>query len=341
MRSTEIFKENIKILKPAVTRKVADKDPAREALHYTMTHLLREILDEDSTIPDLSGIRRGPYADALIQKVHSTFAMPHDVRWGRQDKVTWADVKSRSPNYVIIQGQDGMGAIKWTGETWSVMLSSKDGITTDRDDSINSLFKEIKNTIGKITAFWVAEGQGKASYRGAATFTSGEVERKRHKRITSRQTVVNPNTLDPNAGSAHNTEVILRKLRPVYLRYLEQSIADVKGVVGMALKNDAYNKVSKKIEILNGLQQIKQELISNPNDVPARLKERLRPALYLTASHYYPDQTGNFALGVDRYSRNQPTSMTGVTQVIADIANGDQKKLITLMNFLKQSLLHP
>lgn len=341
MRSTEIFKENIKILKPAVTRKVADKDPAREALHYTITHLLREILDEDSTIPDNSGIRRGPYADALVQKVHKEFAMPHDVRWEKLEKVTWADIKSRSPNYVIIQGQDGMGAVKWNGSKWEAMLSSKEGITRDSDASINTLFKEIKERIGKITAQWGAIGQGRQAYRGASDNRTGEVDKKRALRKGRREVLTNPNTLDPNAGSAHNTEVILRKLRPVYLRYLEQSIADVKGVVGMALKNDAYNKVSKKIEILNGLQQIKQELISNPNDVPARLKERLRPALYLTASHYYPDQTGNFALGVDRYSRNQPTSMTGVTQVIADIANGDQKKLITLMNFLKQSLLHP
>lgn len=341
MRSTEIFKENIKILKPAVTRKVADKDPAREALHYTMTHLLREILDEDSSIPDLSGIRRGPYADALVQKVHSAFAMPHDVRWKRQDKVTWADVKSRSPNYVIIQGQDGMGAIKWTGETWSVMLSSKDGITTDRDDSINTLFKEIKERIGKITAFWVAEGQGKGSYRGASTNRAGEVDIKREKRRASRQTVVNPTTLDPSAGTAHNTQVVLRKLRPVYMKYLDQAIADVKGVVGMALKNDAYGKVNQKVGILTNLQNVRQELIDNPDIVPEKIKERLRPALYLTASYYYPDQTGNFALGVDRYGRGQPASQSGPQQVIADIANGDQKKLTTLMNYLKQSLLHP
>lgn len=339
MRSTEIFKENIKILKPAVTRKVADKDPAREALHYTMTHLLREILDEDSSIT--SAVRNSPYADELIKRVHKDFAMPHDVRWEKLEKVTWADIKSRSPNYVIIQGQDGTGAIKWTGETWVAMLAGQDGITTDRDDSINSLFKEIKNTIGKITGYWAAIGQGKGSYRGASTNKTGEVERKRRERTASRQKVVNPNILDPSAGTAHNTQVILRKLRPVYMRYLDQAIADVKGVVGMALKNDAYGKVNQKVAILTNLQNVRQELIDNPDTVPEKIKERLRPALYLTASHYYPDQTGNFALGVDRYGRGQPSSQSGPQQVIADIANGDQKKLITLMNYLKQSLLHP
>lgn len=339
MRSTEIFKENIKILKPAVTRKVADKDPAREALHYTMTHLLREILDEDSSIT--SAVRNSPYADELIKVVHRDFAIPHNVRWEKLEKVTWAEIKSRSPNYVIIQGQDGTGAIKWTGERWQVMLAGEDGITTYRDDSINSLFKEIKNTIGKITGYWEARGQGKGSYRGASTNRTGEVERKRLDRLTARKSVVNPSTLDPSAGTSHNTQVILRKLRPVYMRYLEQAIADVKGVVGMALKNDAYGKVNQKVAILTNLQNVRQELIDNPDTVPEKIKERLRPALYLTASHYYPDQTGNFALGVDRYGRGQPASQSGPQQVIADIANGDQKKLITLMNYLKQSLLHP
>ena len=339
MRSTEIFKENIKILKPAMTKKVADKDPAREALHYTMTHLLREILDEDSSIN--SAVRNSPYADELIKRVHKDFAMPHDVRWEKLEKVTWADIKSRSPNYVIIQGQNGTGAIKWTGNTWQAMLAGEDGITKESDDSINILFKEIKNTIGKITGYWAAIGQGRQSYRGASDNTIGAVDVKRQKRRNSREMLISPTTLDPNASREHNTEVILRKLRPVYMRYLEQAIADVKGVVGMALKNDSYGKVSQKIAILTNLQNVRQELIDNPNVIPGKIKERLRPALYLTASHFYPDQTGNFALGVHQYGRGQPSSQMGPQQVITDIANGDQKKLITLMNYLKQSLLHP
>ena len=320
-------------------KKVADKDPAREALHHTMTYLLREILDEDSSIT--SAVRNSPYADELIKRVHKDFAMPHDVRWEQLEKVTWADIKSRSPNYVIIQGQNGTGAIKWNGSTWQVMLAGEDGITSDRDDSINTLFKEIKNTIGKITGYWAAIGQGRLSYRGASDNTIGAVDIKRQKRKDSRAMVVNPTTLDPNASREHNTEVILRKLRPVYMRYLEQAIADVKGVVGMALKNDSYGKVSQKIAILNNLQNVRQELIDNPNVIPGKIKERLRPALYLTASHFYPDETGNFALGVHQYGRGQPSSQRGPNQVITDIANGDQKKLITLMNYLKQSLLHP
>jgi hypothetical protein len=68
--------------------------------------------------------------------------------------------------------------------------------------------------------------------------------------------------------------------------------------------------------------------------------EKLRPALYLTASYYYPDETGNFNLGTG-YRGRTPERYEGQRKVISDIANGDTKKLTTLMNYLKQSLLHP
>jgi hypothetical protein len=83
-----------------------------------------------------------------------------------------------------------------------------------------------------------------------------------------------------------------------------------------------------------------EELLDNPKNVPEKLKEKLRPALYLTASYYYPDETGNFNLGTSHRGR-PPERYEGQRKVISDIANGDTKKLLTLMNYLKQSLLHP
>jgi hypothetical protein len=339
MRSTELFKENIKILKPRVTRRVAANDPAREALHTTMTSLLEDILDEDSTIT--SAVRRSPYSDALVKYVHKELAMPHDLQWQEEQKVTWADIKSRSPNYVLIQGQDGTGAIKWNGSQWVVVLSSKEGITRVSDGSINTLFKQIKETIGKIRGYWSAVNSGRASYgyRGASDNKIGPVDVKRKERKDAR-TITRPNTLDPNAGEAQNTQAVLYKLRPVYARYIEQAIADVKGVIGMALKNDAYGKVKQKLEILSQLQATREALLSDPNEIPQRLKEKLRPALYMTASHFYPDETGNFNLG-GGYRGRQPERSEGQRKVISDIAKGDQKKLMTLMTYLKQSLLHP
>jgi len=339
MRSTELFKENIKILKPRVTHRVAANDPAREALHRTMTSLLEEILDEDSTIT--SAVRRSPYADALVRYVHKELAMSHDLQWREEQKITWADIKSRSPNYVLIQGKDGTGAIKWDGSQWVVVLSSKEGITTFRDGSINVLFRQIKETIGQIRNYWSAIGAGQTSWgRGASSHSTGPVDRLRADRAVARK-ITKPNTLDPNAPPSQNTQAVLYKLRPLYLKYIDKAIADIKGVTGTALKNDSYQKVKQKLEILNNLQNIKQELISNPKDVPAKIKERLQPALYLTASHFYPDETGNFTLGLDRYGRGAPQNQAGVRRVINDIANGDQQKLTTLMNYLKQSLLHP
>lgn len=343
MRSTELFKENIKILKPKVTDRVAANDPARKALHTTMTSLLEDILDEDSSINDISAVRNSPYADALIKKVHEYLSMPHNVKWRAEgDKITWADIKNKSPNYVIIQGRDGTGAIKWNGGSgnWDVVLSGEEGIKTYSDSSINTLFREIKGTIGKITGYWSAIGAGTgSSYSKVSANKEGPVEKKRAERKAAR-TISKPNTLDPNASESQNIQAVLLKLRPVYTKYIEQAMADVKGVIGMALKNDAYDKVKKKIELLNYLKSSRDELLDNPKVVPDRLKEKLRPALYLTASYYYPDETGEFTLGTGYRSRT-PSRTEGQRQVISDIAKGDNKKLTTLMNYLKQSLLHP
>jgi hypothetical protein len=339
MRSTEIFKENIKILKPKVVHKIAADDPARVALHQSISHLLNEILDEDSTIS--SAVRRSPYADQLIKSVHKDLAMPHDLQWQPEDKITWADIKSRSPNFVIIQGQDGTGAIKWDGSQWVVMLASKEGVRKTSDGSINILFKDIKDTIGKIRGYWTAVGAGQRErYGKVATNRTSPVDVKRSEREQARK-ITNPKTMDPNASYSQNFDAVMIKLRPLYAKYIQQALADVKGVIGMAIKNDAFHKAKQKLELLDKLKQMENELIDNPDSIPDRIKTKLRPALYLTASYYYPEDTGNFNMNTSGYrGSSSPDNTTGARKVITDIANGDTEKLTTLMNYLKQTLLH-
>jgi hypothetical protein len=339
MRSTELFKENIKILKPRVTHRVAANDPARLALHSTITSLLEEILDEDSTIN--SAVRRSPYSDALVQFVHKELAMPHDLQWQEEQKITWADIKSRSPNYVLIQGQDGTGAVKWDGSQWVVVLSSKEGVTKFSDGSINTLFKQIKETIGKVRGYWSAINSGITTWPLAvSTNQTGPVDVKRKERKDAR-TITNPNTLDPNAGSNQNFDAVMIKLLPLYNRYIQQAISDVKGVIGMAIKNDSYNKAKQKLQLLEKLKNTQEELMNNPKTIPEHIKTKLRPALYMTASHFYPEDTGNFTMSAGPYSSSgRPQNEVGPRKVISDIANGDNKKLVTLMNYLKQTLLH-
>jgi len=338
MRSTELFKENIKILKPRVTHRVAANDPARLALHSTMTSLLEEILDEDSTIN--SAVRRSPYSDALVQFVHKELAMPHDLQWQEEQKITWADIKSRSPNYVLIQGQDGTGAVKWNGSQWVIVLSSKEGVERFSDGSINTLFKQIKETIGKVRGYWSAVNSGRSSYRGVSNNAIGPVDVKRKERKDAR-TITNPNSLDPNAGYNQNFDAVMIKLLPLYNRYIQQAIADVKGVIGMAIKNDSYHKAKQKLQLLEKLKNMQEELMDNPKTIPDHIKTKLRPALYMTASHFYPDDTGTFTMSTSGYrSSGGPQNHVGPRKVISDIANGDNKKLVTLMNYLKQTLLH-
>jgi hypothetical protein len=220
------------------------------------------------------------------------------------------------------------------------MLSSKEGVDTLRDSSINILFKEIKERIGKIRSYWSAVDSGVRSYgSGVATNPTGPVEKKRSQRQDARR-ITRPDSLDPNANHEHNLQVVIYKLRPLYARYIEQAMADINGVVGMQLKNRAFRKVRSKLDILENLERTLEELRDNPKKIPSRLRDKLRSGLYMTASHFYPDETGNFNLG-SGYRGRSPERSAGQRRVISDIANGDQEKLTTLMNFLKHSLLHP
>jgi hypothetical protein len=329
MRRSDLLKENRFI--PLQPSRRSNNDPARKMFHKAISHVLHEILDEDSSIS--STVRNSPYADLLIQHVHSELSIPDNVQWKPETKITWKDIKERSPNYVLIAGSRGTAAIKWDGSEWRAMVATGNGIRKLRSSSINALVGDMKEDLGKVMGYWSSVGTG-----GYGRSSRGEVEKKRDERERARR-IDNPTMLDPTASMSTNLEAIYNKLRPLFLKYVDQAIADVKGVSGIALKNDAYNKVEIKLQILKKLSDIRERLIDDPASVPAELKSRLRPALYMTASHYYPDDTGNFTLG-SGYRSNSPDRSEGMKKVVADIANGDQNKLVTLMNYLKHVLLH-
>jgi hypothetical protein len=59
----------------------------------------------------------------------------------------------------------------------------------------------------------------------------------------------------------------------------------------------------------------------------------------MTASHYYPETTGN--LDRSRYGSSGVSAQfnEGPAQLLKDIAGGDQKKLGTVLSFFKRSLI--
>jgi len=336
MRSKDLYKGTP--VRPKVVARVAANDPVRLALHHTMKGMLDEILDEDSSIS--SAVRNSPYADVLIKNVHKALAIPANTTWKPEDKVSWTDVKRMSPNFVLLAGSRGTAAIRWGGSQWEGMVASGSGVRTFRSGSIGEVVGDMKEGLGIVMGYWTAVGVGERERygRGASSNSTGPVEKLRRDREDARK-FVNPTVLDPKAPHSQNMDAILVKLRPVFAKYIQHAIADVKGAIGMALKNDAYNKVKNKVEILERLKAVQEELLDNKNALPEHIKTKLRPALYLTASYFYPEETGNFTLGTS-YRSTTLDNLEGARKVVRDIANGDSKKLITLMNYLKQMLLH-
>ena len=331
MRSRELYKKPVSL-------RVADTDPARAMFHKAMGHILGEMLEEDSTIGDT--VRSSPYSDVLVRAVHEKLKIPHDQKWVKTQKVSWKDVKAISPNFVILAGSRGTAAIRWNGpnDQWYAVTATGEGIHPYTNSSINAVMVEIKEDIGMITGSYEADTEGKhRAWRGSSKDDSGEVDVTRAARKKAR-TISNPNMLDPDAGENQNMAAIKNKLRPLYVKYIEQAMADVKGVIGMQLKADAYDRALQKINILRSLKAMSNHIKNNPDDIPSDIMDRLKPALLMTAAYFYPDETGDITR--NRYGSVTPASHEGARHVVKDIAKGDVKKLATMMNFFKQSLLH-
>jgi hypothetical protein len=330
MRSRELYKKPVSL-------RITDNDPVRAMFHKAMGHILGEMLEEDSTIGDT--VRSSPYSDVLVRAVHEKLKIAHDQKWKKTDKVSWKDVKASSPNFVILAGSRGTAAVRWNGgnSMWYVITANGEGTHPYTNSSINAVMVEIKEDIGMITGSYEAVGEGTRSYyRAASDNAKGSVDAKREKRKVSR-TINKAGMLDPAAGMEQNLGAIQKKLRPLYTRYIEQAMADVKGVIGMQLKADAHDRASQKIQILKNLKAMLVHIEDNPNSIPDDVAKKLKPALYMTAAYFYPEETGDIRKS---YGSISSENSAGPRQVVKDIANGDGKKLAAMMNFFKQSLLH-
>ena len=335
MRSKELYESKVKVASKPITASGGNLLHKAMGDYFTM-------LDEASTAGE--AVRGSPYADQLISQVHKTLAMGHDIKWAPEQKITWADIKQRAPNFVLIQGTKGTAAIRYAGESYTVMFADADGVHTENSTSINALMNVIKSAIGKPKGYWVATNTGERSrYGRTASGSIGDVERKRSAREKSRE-VNNPNMLEPNKHYNENFYALIGKLRPLYMKYIQHAIADIKGAAGMAIKNDAFARAAGKIEKARKLQIIYDQLEDSTNihDMPRDIENKIRGAIYLAASHFYPDETGTVSLssGYRGYRGNTVQNQDGPRHLINDVASGDSAKLAAIMTFFKRLLLH-
>jgi hypothetical protein len=138
-----------------------------------------------------------------------------------------------------------------------------------------------------------------------------------------------------------NVATLTKRFKPLFRKILVASKADINGVIANMAKNDAHHKVDKKINQVNLIDQAIESL--DDNEISDVLTSAVNNSVMLTARYYYPDLTGNITNYGPRYSSRNPTvgseKSEGVTKVLADIANGDRKKLSAVLAYLKRSLV--
>jgi hypothetical protein len=134
-------------------------------------------------------------------------------------------------------------------------------------------------------------------------------------------------------------ETLMNKFRPLWAKSMTAAIADGKGMAAVMLKNDAFEKVEKKLKQLQYLQRSLDELEAGNKEPPDWLKGSINSAVLMAAAYYYPEETGEITrsrYGGASYSSERPE---GARKLLQDLSNGDTSKLGTVLGFFKRSLI--
>jgi len=285
--------------------------------YQQFSQLLESCLTEDSTAIALVGSAKG--GKQLVQWLHQNKQLPHDQKFYSFGTISWNDLKNTYEGaWVLIQGSKGVGAIRAVGsrnyreESYeAVAFDSKQGrVVTFQDSKVATINSFLKPNIGTSIKFYVG-------------IDEGEVRQKREKRMK------------PSAGISQET--LVKKFKPLWLKAMTAAEADLKGMIATMVKNNSYNKAKLRINQAERLAEVISKMETGTfEDTPAWVKEAVGLAIYMTASHYYPEQTGDIRI---IYGAFRSAFKAGPRQLLTDIAAGDQKKLLTVLGFFKRNLI--
>lgn len=291
--------------------------------------LCESIVQEATT---LSTILPGePAANKLISTLHRRFQLPHDQQYQPTDNISWSAINDTSKGaWVIIKFANGVGAIKALAQKngYQVVGVPEKSLEFTNDeftkggDAIN-FFKELG--LGKIQQLFVGTDTGAQAYKVS-------------RRASTRSELEKIKTTD--VGS------LTMKFKPLWAKAITAAMADIKGMTVTMIQNDALRKAQNKIERLGELQNILDAIESGDmttnqdrysrNTKMEYLKKLVANSVILTAAHYYPEETGEVTRSYGGYSGSL---YGGNRRVLADIADGDQKKLGTVLAFFKRQLI--
>ena len=263
----------------------------------------------------LNLVRQNPGAKELIQFLHKNYELSHDQDYQEVPKISWSVLKDRR-SWVILQYPKGTGAIKHSQGSYEAVASTGAGdpetFTNDRGGNI---LEFLKDRLG---------GNPKKIYVGRddRSVSTKQIDRRDRKQVPD--------------GRRVDQTTLLKKFKPLWSKVIVAAVADVKGMVGQMIKNDSFDKAANKIKHLQTLTNLLDQFETNPDSVMSGLDKTINKAVLMAAAHHYPDETGEITKGWGGLS---PASYDGVNKLLADISQGDTKKMGTVLAFFKRSLI--
>lgn len=274
--------------------------------------LLEGYVNEDSTSMNL--IAGSPGGKEVVLHLHKDMQLAHDLGYKQIDKISWSELKDRA-SWVIIKGSNGIGAIKSSSSSYNAVASSGGEVQSTSDSRGGNVLDFLKREIGKLQKFYVSKN-------------TSAVRDKRKDR----------SALSKGQGSPEVTQqTLMTKFKPLWVRAITASIADIKGHIANQIKNDAFEKAKKKLNHIETLQNGLESLEAGSDDVPGFLNTAINSAVLMAASNYYPETTG--AIERSRYGGTSAQFPEGPKQLLQDISSGDTAKLGTVLAFFKRSLI--
>lgn len=131
-----------------------------------------------------------------------------------------------------------------------------------------------------------------------------------------------------------STTVAYRKIYRLVPGILRQVEADIMGNVQSLIKNKSYERAKQKIERLDTIRNLEDNITADSSNYYLMRSNDL--ALYMTASHLFPEQTGEITRSYGGYGVEDTK---GVERVVALIANNDRPTLSMFLAFFKRALL--
>jgi hypothetical protein len=276
--------------------------------------LLESHIDEAST--SLSLISGNSGGKEVVTYLHKDMKLAHDQDYRQVEKISWSDLKEPyRGSWVIVVGSKGTGAIRSRRDTYDAVSSAGGPVDTTSDGRGGNILDFLKTNIGKLQKFYVGRN-------------TSAVDDKQQKRADAKKGL--ERTVDQ--------EMLMKKFKPLWAKAIQSAVADIKGHVANMIKNDAFEKAKRKLSQVESLQNALEGLEAGTSaDTPGSVKSAINIAVLMAASHHYPEQTGSITKG---YSNSYSAQRSeGPQQLLKDIANGDQKKLGTVLGFFKRALI--